>query len=98
MLLWVLMLTFWTFAVASFSRHLPDKVRARTLAGHGLALGRLPALRARELEPVRPSPPMPADGRDLNPLLQDPGMVFHPPMLYMATSGSRSPSPSPSRR
>jgi len=87
MLLWQVMLVTWTLAVARFSRHLPEPVVARILAVMGwLAVGFLlftiftsnPFTR---LEPAAP------DGRDLNPLLQDPGMIFHPPMLYMGYVG-----------
>jgi cytochrome c-type biogenesis protein CcmF len=86
-LLWLLMLTFWTLAVATFSRHLPDKVMARILAVMGLlAFGFLLFLLATS-NPFDRLFPAPAEGRDLNPLLQDPGMVIHPPMLYMGYVG-----------
>ena len=86
-LLWLLMLTLWAFAVARFSRHLPDKVTARILAVMGwLAFGFLLFLLATS-NPFDRLFPVPADGRDLNPLLQDPGMVIHPPMLYMGYVG-----------
>ena len=86
-LLWLLMLTFWTFAVATFSRHLPEKVTARILAVMGwLALGFLLFVLVTS-NPFDRLFPVPAEGRDLNPLLQDPGMVIHPPMLYMGYVG-----------
>ena len=86
-LLWLLMLTFWTLAVATFSRHLPDKVVSRILAVMGLlSFGFLLFLLATS-NPFDRLMPVPADGRDLNPLLQDPGMVIHPPMLYMGYVG-----------
>jgi len=86
-LLWLLMLTFWTFAVATFSRHLPEKVVARILSVMGwLAFGFLLFLLMTS-NPFDRLLPVPADGRDLNPLLQDPGMVIHPPMLYMGYVG-----------
>ena len=86
-LLWLLMLTFWSFAVATFSQHLPEKVTARILAVMGwLAFGFLLFLLATS-NPFDRLFPVPAEGRDLNPLLQDPGMVIHPPMLYMGYVG-----------
>ena len=86
-LLWLLMLTFWTVAVATFSRHLPDKVMARILAVMGwLSFGFLlfVLVTSNPFDRLFPAPP---EGRDLNPLLQDPGMVIHPPMLYMGYVG-----------
>ncbi len=86
-LLWLLMLTFWTIAVAQFSRHLPEKVVSRILAVMGwLSFGFLLFLLVTS-NPFDRLLPVPADGRDLNPLLQDPGMVIHPPMLYMGYVG-----------
>ncbi|HTJ06424.1 MAG TPA: heme lyase CcmF/NrfE family subunit [Caldimonas sp.] len=86
-LLWLLMLTFWTLAVATFSDHLPAKVQARILAVMGLlSCGFLLFLLVTS-NPFERLSPAPADGRELNPLLQDPGMVIHPPMLYMGYVG-----------
>ncbi len=87
MLLWTLMLAVWTVAVARFSTHLPDKVMARILAVMGwLSFGFL-LFMLMTSNPFDRLVPTPADGRDLNPLLQDPGMVIHPPMLYMGYVG-----------
>jgi len=87
LLLWVLMLCLWMVAVARFSRHLPAAVVARILAVMGLvALGFLLFMLVTS-NPFERLFPVPADGRDLNPLLQDPGMVFHPPLLYMGYVG-----------
>jgi cytochrome c-type biogenesis protein CcmF len=87
LLLWVLMLCGWMVAVAGFSRHLPQAVQARILAVMGLvALGFLLFMLTTS-NPFERLFPVPADGRDLNPLLQDPGMVFHPPLLYMGYVG-----------
>jgi len=87
MLLWVFMLGAWTVAVALKSRHLPDEMVARVLGVMGLvALGFLLFLLLTSNPFDRLFPPA-ADGRDLNPLLQDPGMVFHPPLLYMGYVG-----------
>ncbi len=86
-LLWVLMLTGWTFAVSIFSRNLPDAVIARVLAVMGwISVGFLLFLLLTSNPFDRLLPPAP-EGRDLNPLLQDPGMIYHPPMLYMGYVG-----------
>jgi cytochrome c-type biogenesis protein CcmF len=87
LLLWVLMLNVWTLAVATWSRHLPLPVIARILAVMGLiSVGFLlfTLITSNPFERLLPAAP---DGRDLNPLLQDPGMVIHPPMLYMGYVG-----------
>jgi cytochrome c-type biogenesis protein CcmF len=87
MLLWVLMLSGWTAAVALFSRHLPEEMVARVLGVMGLvAVGFLLFMLVTSDPFDRLFPPAP-EGRDLNPLLQDPGMVFHPPLLYMGYVG-----------
>jgi cytochrome c-type biogenesis protein CcmF len=87
LLLWVLMLSVWMLAVSVFSRSLPDELVARILGVMGLiAIGFLSFLLFTSNPFERLLPPA-ADGRDLNPLLQDPGMVFHPPMLYMGYVG-----------
>src|SRR5499427_8732311 len=87
MLLWLLMLGSWTAAVAVRSRHLPDEMVARVLGVMGLiAFGFLLFVLLTSNPFERLFPPA-ADGRDLNPLLQDPGMVFHPPLLYMGYVG-----------
>jgi cytochrome c-type biogenesis protein CcmF len=87
LLLWVLMLCVWMLAVARFSAHLPLVVLARILAVMGLVtLGFMlfMLLTSNPFDRLWPAPP---DGRDLNPLLQDPGMVIHPPLLYMGYVG-----------
>jgi cytochrome c-type biogenesis protein CcmF len=87
MLLWLLMLCGWTSAVALFSRHLPLPVLARILAVMGLlTVGFLlfTLVTSNPFDRLFPAAP---EGRDLNPLLQDPGMIFHPPMLYMGYVG-----------
>jgi cytochrome c-type biogenesis protein CcmF len=87
LLLWSLMLAAWGFAVTLFSRHLPQTLRARVLAVMGLvAVGFLLFLLATS-NPFARLFPAPPEGSDLNPLLQDPGMVVHPPMLYMGYVG-----------
>jgi cytochrome c-type biogenesis protein CcmF len=87
LLLWVQMLTLWMVAVTVFSRSLPDEMVARVLGVMGLvSVGFLLFMLLASNPFARLLPPV-ADGRDLNPLLQDPGMVFHPPMLYMGYVG-----------
>jgi cytochrome c-type biogenesis protein CcmF len=87
MLLWVLMLSGWTVAVSFFSRHLPDEMGARVLGVMGLVSVGFLLFMLTTSDPFDRLFPAPADGRDLNPLLQDPGMVFHPPLLYMGYVG-----------
>jgi cytochrome c-type biogenesis protein CcmF len=87
LLLWVLMLAVWMVAVSVFSRQLPDEVVARVLGVMGLIAVGFLAFMLFTSNPFDRLIPPAADGRDLNPLLQDPGMVFHPPMLYMGYVG-----------
>lgn len=87
LLLWTFILTLWMMAVTLFSKHLPEAMRARILGVMGLvSLGFLLFMLtvSNPFERLIPAAP---DGRDLNPLLQDPGMVLHPPMLYMGYVG-----------
>ncbi len=87
LLLWMLMLSGWTVAVAVFSRSLPPAFVARVLAVMGMiSVGFLlfTLLTSNPFDRVLPGPP---DGQDLNPLLQDPGMIVHPPLLYMGYVG-----------
>ena len=87
LLLWLQMLSVWMVAVARFSRHLPAPVLARILAVMGLVSVGFLLFMLVTSNPFDRLSPAPLDGRDLNPLLQDPGMVFHPPMLYMGYVG-----------
>ncbi|MEJ5999448.1 heme lyase CcmF/NrfE family subunit [Paucibacter soli] len=87
LLLWVLMLNLWTVAVARFSRSLPSVFVARILAVLGLVAAGFLLFMLVTSNPFERLLPAAADGRDLNPLLQDPGMVAHPPMLYMGYVG-----------
>src|SRR5688500_16141200 len=83
LLLWAFMLTLWMSAVTLFSKHLPEKVVARVLAIMAtISVGFLLFMLLTS-NPFQRLIPAAADGRDLNPLLQDPAMVAHPPMLYM---------------
>ena len=91
LLLWALILSLWTAAVARFSKRLPDDVIARVLGVMGLvALGFL-AFLIFTSNPFERLLPAAGEGRDLNPLLQDPGMIIHPPMLYMGYVGFSVP-------
>ena len=87
LLLWVLMLNVWTVAVTVFSRHLPEETVARVLGVMGLVSVGFLLFMLLTSNPFERLFPAAADGRDLNPLLQDPGMVVHPPMLYMGYVG-----------
>ena len=87
LLLWTLMLGFWTAAVTIFGRRLPREMRARVLGVLGLVSCGFLLFMLLTSNPFERVFPVPADGRDLNPLLQDPGMVIHPPMLYMGYVG-----------
>lgn len=87
LLLWVMMLSVWMVAVSLFSRQLPAAVLARILSVMGMvAVGFLVFMLASS-NPFDRLVPMAIEGQDLNPLLQDPGMVAHPPMLYMGYVG-----------
>ncbi len=87
MLLWVLMLAGWTGAVAAFSSSLPRVLRVRILSVMGATATGFLLFLLFTSNPFERLVPAQADGRDLNPLLQDPGMVFHPPLLYMGYVG-----------
>jgi len=87
LLLWLLMLCVWMLAVARFSRHLPAAMTARILAVMGLIGAGFLLFMLTTSNPFERLFPVPPDGKDLNPLLQDPGMVLHPPMLYMGYVG-----------
>ncbi len=87
MMLWVFMLALFGGLVALFGRSLPASLRARTLAIQGLlGLGTLAFILGTS-DPFTRLFPVPADGRGLNPLLQDPGLAFHPPFLYFGYVG-----------
>lgn len=87
LLLWMLMLAGWTVAVGAFSRSMPEEFVARVIGVMGLVSIGFLAFTLFTSNPFDRLLPAPADGRDLNPLLQDPGMVFHPPLLYMGYVG-----------
>ena len=87
LLLWAFILTVWTFAVAMFSKHLPQEMVARVLGVMGLVSVGFLLFMLFTSDPFDRLIPAALDGRDLNPLLQDPGLVIHPPMLYMGYVG-----------
>jgi cytochrome c-type biogenesis protein CcmF len=87
LLLWALILSVWTVAVSIFSKHIPDDMRARILGVMGLVSVGFLLFMLMVSNPFERLIPAALDGRDLNPLLQDPGMIFHPPMLYMGYVG-----------
>ena len=91
LLLWALVLALWTAAVARFSRALPMTVIARVLGVMGLVAVGFLAFLVFTSNPFLRLLPAVADGRDLNPLLQDPGMIIHPPMLYLGYVGFMVP-------
>ncbi len=87
-LLWSLMLAGWGFFAARYSRELPRDMVARVLGVLGMVcVGFLLFILVTSNPFERILPHMPADGSDLNPLLQDIGLILHPPMLYMGYVG-----------
>ena len=87
LLLWTLTLAVWNAAVAEFSRELPDQVMARVMGVMGVVSVGFLAFLVFTSNPFTRLLPAPIEGRDLNPLLQDFGMVIHPPMLYIGYVG-----------
>ncbi|MCX7090877.1 MAG: heme lyase CcmF/NrfE family subunit [Legionellales bacterium] len=88
MLLWVLILALWTTAVAVASPHLDERIRVRVLIVLGLlSTGFILFILMTSSPFTRQFEVLQTQGRDLNPLLQDPGFLFHPPMLYMGYVG-----------
>lgn len=88
LLLWVLLQGGWMLAVALFSRSIPADATARVLAVLGMICAGLLLFILFTSNPfTRTLPLFPVDGRDLNPMLQDIGLIFHPPLLYMGYVG-----------
>jgi cytochrome c-type biogenesis protein CcmF len=87
LLLWVLLLSSWGLAVSLFSRKLPVEVLARVLSVMGMVSIGFLLFMLLTSNPFERLFPAPMEGRDLNPLLQDPGLAIHPPMLYMGYVG-----------
>ena len=86
LLLWTLILGFWTIAVAQFSHTLPDIFMSRVIGVMGLISIGFLLFMLLTSNPFQRQFPLP-DGADLNPLLQDPGLIIHPPVLYMGYVG-----------
>ena len=87
LLLWVLILSTWTVAVAALSRDLPDAFAARVIAVLGLLSTGFLLFTLLTSSPFERLSPAAMDGADLNPLLQDPGLAIHPPILYFGYVG-----------
>lgn len=87
LLLWVLMLSIWTLLVSRFSRNLPIDMVSRVIGVMGFVSIGFLLFMLLTSNPFNRLIPAFADGNDLNPLLQDPGLVIHPPMLYMGYVG-----------
>ena len=88
LLLWIWLLTLWSAAVALFSKQLPQEAVARVLGIMGIVtIGFLLFVLFTSNPFDRTFPDFPVDGRELNPLLQDVGLIFHPPLLYMGYVG-----------
>ena len=87
LLLWVFLLSTWTFLVAQLSKALDEFMVARVIGVLGLVITGLLLFVLLTSNPFERLLPAAQDGRSLNPLLQDPGLVFHPPMLYMGYVG-----------
>ena len=87
LLLWMTLLSCWSLAVAAASRTLPREVASCVLAVMGAVSVGFLLFTLFTSNPFTRQFPPPAEGRDLNPLLQDPGLVIHPPMLYMGYVG-----------
>ncbi len=88
LLLWIWLLTLWSAAVALFSKRLPQEAVARVLGIMGIiTIGFLIFVLFTSNPFARTFPDFPVDGRELNPLLQDVGLIFHPPLLYMGYVG-----------
>lgn len=87
LLLWIFLLATWTILVAQLSKALDDFMVARVIGVLGLVTSGLLLFVLTTSNPFERLLPAAQDGRSLNPLLQDPGLVFHPPMLYMGYVG-----------
>jgi len=87
LLLWAWILVLWTLAVATFSRHLPASFASRVLGVLGVVSFGFLLFTLFTSNPFERVLPAPADGRDLNPVLQDPALAIHPPILYMGYVG-----------
>ena len=91
MLFWITVLAIWTLAVAAGSRSQPEEFASRVLGVLGIVSAGIIAFALFTSNPFIRLAPTPADGNDLNPLLQDPGMIIHPPTLYVGYVGMAVP-------
>jgi cytochrome c-type biogenesis protein CcmF len=91
LLLWLLVQAIWTLSVVAFSRSLPDVMTSRVLGVLGLISAGFALFMLTTSNPFERLWPAAIDGRDLNPLLQDPGLVIHPPMQYTGYVGMSVP-------
>ena len=88
LLLWIWLLALWAVGVATFTRKMPEEAVARVLSVMGLiSIGFMVFIIFSSNPFNRTFPDFPADGRELNPMLQDVGLIFHPPLLYMGYVG-----------
>ncbi len=87
LLFWAFLLAAWSAAIAAFSRNLPIEVVARVLAVMGLVSIGFLLFTLLTSNPFDRLFPIPMEGRELNPMLQDPGLAIHPPLLYMGYVG-----------
>lgn len=88
LLLWMVLMGGWTLAVAAWRRQIPRQTLAQVLAVMGMvSVGFLLFILLTSNPFARTLPDFPIEGRDLNPMLQDPGIILHPPMLYMGYVG-----------
>lgn len=88
LLLWIWLLALWSVAVALFSKHLPQEAAARVLGIMGIiSVGFVLFVLFTSNPFTRTFPEFPVDGKELNPMLQDVGLIFHPPLLYMGYVG-----------
>ena len=87
LLLWTFIFSIWCIAVSTFSKSIPLDMTARVLAVMGMVAVGFLLFMLLTSSPFERLAVAPADGNDLNPLLQDPGMIIHPPMLYVGYSG-----------
>lgn len=87
LLLWMVILSSWTAAVALFAQHIPIQMFSRILGVLGLINAGFSSFILLTSNPFTRLLTPPLEGRDLNPVLQDPGLIIHPPMLYMGYVG-----------
>ena len=97
MMLWIFILALFGALVAAFGSNLPVKLKANALAVQAWIAAAFELFILTTSNPFLRIADAPFEGRDLNPILQDPGLAFHPPLLYLGYSASRFPSPSRSR-